>query len=173
MDRLEAVTGEPLGDVLTPVDLVPASFFPSIPSVTGNGARKADERLDPQRALASIVRVAGGGPSRVVQELARSKKGYTATPQEAMAAVRRLKADREMLRKRLLEAMPQLATAAKGSAATVELSRVAAAVATMEQFVGGPSQDEPAGAFALCYRLCTVAKVRQQIRTLFFQWITL
>lgn len=143
MDRLEEATGEPLGHLLTPIDLLPSDLLVTVPD--GNGTRKIDEMLDEKKALSSIVRMAGGGPSRVADEVARSRRGYTASPQEAMAAVRKLRAEREALRKRLFELMPQLTNASKYGDARRELARIGHAIATMEQFVGGMNPELTSG----------------------------
>jgi hypothetical protein len=151
MDRLEEVTGEPLGDILAPIGLPGPRLPPNITVPGGDGSRKADAALDEKRALGSIVRMAatGGAGGRVAAQLARSKKDYAATPREALAAVRRLRAEHEALRKRLFELMPQLSNAEKYVDARAELKQVGHAIATMEQFVGGMNSEVAAGVLLL------------------------
>lgn len=153
MDRLEELTGEPLGSLLEPVALAPAASTAALlgaAAPAGDGARKGDSAADEKKALSSIVRMAaapgGTAAGRVVAELARSRRGYAATPQEALAAVRRLRAEREALRKRLFELLPQLSGAERYRDAREELRRVGHAVGTMEQFVGGMNSEVASGA---------------------------
>ena len=143
MDRVEELTGEPLGDILAPIGLPGPRLPPGITVPGGDGSRKADANVDEKKALGSIVRIAavGGAGGRAALELARAKRNYAATPAEALAAVRRLRAEHEALRKRLFELMPQLSNAERYTDARAELARVGAAVATMEQFVGGTNPE--------------------------------
>lgn len=62
MDRVEQLTGEPMGGVSAPIPLLPATVHINLPA--GDGHRKADVELDEKRALASIVRMAYAGGQR-------------------------------------------------------------------------------------------------------------
>ena len=146
MDRVEELTGEPLGDLPAPIDLLPPSLDVLIPS--GDGVRKLDASLDERRALGSIVRIAADTRRSAAALLltTRAKPEPTATPQAALAGVRRMRSERDALRRRLLELLPQVSDASKYSGACKELAQVAAAIDAMEQFVGGAISEVAKGA---------------------------
>lgn len=147
MDRLEEVTGEPLGDILSPIELLPTSLQVSVPG--GDGTRKADASLNEKKALGSIMRIATDGMTQAEQTSRRSRRDTVTSPQGAVAAVRRMRAEREALRKRLFELLPQVSNASRYAAARRDLAHVEHAVETMEQFLGGTNPEIPKGMGAL------------------------
>lgn len=155
MDRVEELSGEPLGDLLAPIDLLPPSMDVQVPR--GDGVRKLDAGLDERRALGSIVRIAaevGHSPAALLATT-RSRPVPTATPQAALAGVRRMRSERDALRRRLLELLPQVSDASKYSGARRELAQVAAAMDAMEQFLGGAISEVATGALS-CLWACHV-----------------
>jgi hypothetical protein len=143
MDRLEEVTGEPLGALSSPIDLLHTSLQVPVPG--GDGTRKKDASLDEKKALGSIIRITSDGMARTGQTFRLSRRDVAASPQEAVAAVRRMRAERDALRKRILEILPQAVNASKYANARRELARVKHAVETMEQFLGGTNPEIPKG----------------------------
>ena len=156
MDRLEEATGEPLGDLSQAVALVPASAVPvAVPG--GDGSRQGDAHLDEKRALGSVLRIAntnsGSQTAHARAARSRPRRGAggaaaaagSAVACEAVAAVRRLRAERDALRRRLFELLPQLSDAERYANARQVLRHVQAAIGTMEQFVGGMNPEVVAG----------------------------